>query len=99
MVCTHCCVEMPASARFCPACGEPSGPSLSVGATRESDTQSGSRRSRPPSSAPIDKSRFAPGTTLADRYRIVALIGQGGMGEVYRAEDLKLGQTVALKFL
>ncbi len=43
--------------------------------------------------------RFAAGTILASRYRIVAALGRGGMGEVFRAEDLTLQQEIALKFL
>ena len=46
-----------------------------------------------------DEGRFRAGTVFDGRFRIVAALGRGGMGEVYRAYDLGLGQQVALKFL
>jgi serine/threonine protein kinase/tetratricopeptide (TPR) repeat protein len=41
--------------------------------------------------------RFAPGEILAERFRVIAFIASGGMGEVYEAEDLVLKETLAIK--
>ncbi len=52
-------------------------------------------KKRTPPRGPV----FSPGTIVMDRFRITDLMGSGGMGEVYRAEDLTLNETVALKVL
>jgi hypothetical protein len=103
---------VPGAARFCPSCGIVV--DFSAAATvdpealpRAPDLPGASPHKRGPSpsgrisssSEPFDGARFIPGTVLEARYRVVAMAGRGGMGEVYRAEDLKLSQTVALKFL
>ncbi|HEY3744120.1 MAG TPA: serine/threonine-protein kinase, partial [Bryobacteraceae bacterium] len=43
--------------------------------------------------------RFSSGDKVGNRFEIVRLIGSGGMGEVYEATDLELGETVAIKVL
>lgn len=112
--CTQCAHALTEGARFCPGCGAATAPAaapatvpaagaaadLTRDVTRTStERPAGAHASAPPVSAGGVHGRFEPGTRIGNRYRVVALLGRGGMGEVYRADDLELGQSVALKFL
>ena len=71
--------------------GPPDNPpvSPSEAGTRSAPSRGGAPTSPDPT--------FSPGQTLAGRFRVHSFIARGGMGEVYEAEDLELGEHVALK--
>jgi serine/threonine protein kinase len=82
--CPKCQSENPETATFCADCGTKITSPKDIGVTKTIET-------------PVEE--FTRGTTFADRYEIIEMLGKGGMGTVYRVEDTKIGQDIALKLI
>lgn len=104
MICPVCQTHNASDSVSCSSCGA----ALNTKASKRGDEQT-RLASRPlPSAgaygtatvaAPIPLDRLQPGQMLGSRYHIEAEAGHGGMGRVYRATDLELNRTVALKVI
>lgn len=86
MKCPKCHFENPADIIYCGKCGTrlPSSEEISISHTKTIQT-------------PLKE--LTRGTTFAGRYEVIEELGKGGMGRVYRVEDKKIKEEIALKLI
>jgi len=84
MKCHKCNADNPDTQQFCGECGTPLPSSKEIPVTATLET-------------PTEE--LTRGTTFAGRYEIIEELGKGGMGKVYRVEDKKIKEEVALKLI
>lgn len=90
--CIACGASFDAHLQSCPSCGKPTSASLVATLPPSLEPEPGVAGRSP-------QEFLVAGSILSDRYQVIEFLGQGGMGQVVRAKDRALDQTVALKFL
>ncbi|MGB3863386.1 MAG: serine/threonine-protein kinase, partial [Candidatus Aminicenantaceae bacterium] len=85
MQCPKCKTDNPGESVFCAKCG-----------TQISETE---EKPLPTQTIEAPREELTTGSTFAGRYQIIEEIGKGGMGKVYKAQDKKIKEAVALKLI
>ncbi|NIO22226.1 MAG: zinc-ribbon domain-containing protein, partial [Candidatus Aenigmarchaeota archaeon] len=82
--CPKCHSDNTDTAKFCSECATPLQPSQDISVTKTIET-------------PVEE--FTRGTLFSERYEIIEELGKGGMGNVYRVEDTRTKEDIALKLI
>jgi serine/threonine-protein kinase len=84
VICPVCQSENTSDSKYCKECATPLTPSEEISITRTLEI-------------PVDE--LTKGTIFAERYKIMEILGKGGMGKVYRALDKQINEEVAIKLI